>query len=223
MRESGKMPLPPYLRKAARDDQLDENRYQTVFAAEPGAVAAPTAALHFTPGMLEAIKSMGVQIERITLHVGLGTFRPVKAERVEDHVMHEEKFRISRASAQAVKDARAANRRIVAAGTTAVRALESFFSRGEPEPDRWHSTRLFILPGYRFRMVDAMLTNFHLPRSTLLMLACAFAGCKPRRSPDDGGGDNNIEAGREFLLRAYAEAIRLQYRFYSYGDAMFIQ
>ena len=202
MRTHGEMPLPPYIAAEGREAKRDMERYQTVFAKNPGAVAAPTAALHFTGPLLERLGTAGVEIRYVTLHVGLGTFRPVKTERVEDHVMHEEKFMIPRETSEAVALAKREKRRVVAAGTTAVRALESL-AVGGLEPDRWHATKMFIVPGYRFRAVDAMITNFHLPRSTLLMLVAAFAG-------------------KELLFRSYSEAIRLNYRFYSYGDAMMI-
>jgi len=203
MKLHGAMPLPPYIAAEGRQAERDLERYQTVFAKNPGAVAAPTAALHFTEELLEQLSKSGVEIRKVTLHVGLGTFRPVKTEQVEDHVMHEEKFMISAETASAILHAREKKRRIVAVGTTSVRALESFFGERPLEPDRWHATKMFILPGYGFGAVDALITNFHLPHSTLLMLVSAFAG-------------------KEFLFQAYAEAIRNRYRFYSYGDAMFI-
>jgi S-adenosylmethionine:tRNA ribosyltransferase-isomerase len=202
MEKHGQMPLPPYISAEGRDRERDCDRYQTVFAEHPGAVAAPTAALHFTEPLLDRIARAGVEICKVTLHVGLGTFRPVKTENVEEHVMHEEKFRVPRSTVDAVLKARREGRRVIAAGTTAVRALEASIGGGL-EPGIWHPTRLFIVPGYRFAVVDALLTNFHLPRSTLLMLVSAFAG-------------------RESLLRAYQEAIRERYRFFSYGDAMLI-
>lgn len=202
MREHGEMPLPPYIAAEGRDRSRDCDRYQTVFARNPGAVAAPTAALHFTQALLDRIGGAGVEICKVTLHVGLGTFRPVKTETLEEHVMHEEKFRVPRSTSDAISRAKREGRRVVAVGTTAVRALEACVGGGLAT-DEWHSTKLFIVPGYQFQAVDALLTNFHLPRSTLLMLVSAFAG-------------------REQLLRAYQEAIRERYRFFSYGDAMFI-
>jgi len=202
MRAHGQMPLPPYIAAAGRESERDRERYQTVFAKIPGAVAAPTAALHFTESLLGRIEARGVEIRRVTLHVGLGTFRPVKTERTEDHVMHEEKFMVPRQTADAVARARREGRRVIACGTTTVRSLESF-AAGQIEADQWHSTRMFITPGFEFKAVDGLITNFHLPRSTLLMLVCAFAG-------------------REFLFRAYEEAVQNRYRFFSYGDAMFI-
>ncbi|PYK31118.1 MAG: tRNA preQ1(34) S-adenosylmethionine ribosyltransferase-isomerase QueA [Verrucomicrobia bacterium] len=188
----GSMPLPPYLRRES--EIADIERYQTVFAEQPGAVAAPTAGLHFTPEILAAIPHTFV-----TLHVGPGTFRPVHAEDVAAHKMHSESFSISAESAAKIDNAK----RIVAVGTTTVRVLESAAARNEMFAAQNGATDLFIYPPFEFRMVDALLTNFHLPRSTLLMLVSAFAG-------------------REFLLRAYAEAIRERYRFYSYGDCMLI-
>jgi S-adenosylmethionine:tRNA ribosyltransferase-isomerase len=190
----GHVPLPPYIRHA-EDTSEDRVRYQTVFAREPGAVAAPTAGLHFTPALLAEIERRGVPVAKLVLHVGLGTFQPVRVSRVEDHVMHEERYAIPEATQEALKRAR----RVVACGTTTVRALESFAETGEARG----ATRIFIHPPHDFRLVGAMITNFHLPRSTLLMLVAAFAG-------------------RERILAAYAEAIARRYRFYSYGDAMFL-
>lgn len=196
----GRMPLPPYIHNESREA---EDRYQTVFARLPGSVAAPTASLHFTPELLDRLAARGVEIVRIALSVGLGTFRPVTAEAIGDHAMHEETYVIEPGAAAAIERARAERRRVVAAGTTVVRALEGNLRRyGRVEPGD-HSTDVFITPGFRFRVVDAMITNFHLPRSTLLMLVSAFAG-------------------RETVLRAYAEAIARRYRFYSFGDAMFV-
>lgn len=194
----GAAPLPPYIKRAARDTG-DLERYQTVFAQRPGAVAAPTAGLHFTREMLEQLRADGVEHAFLTLHVGIGTFRPVKVENVEDHKMHAEKFSVPHETAEAIRTARAASHRIVAVGTTVARALETV---GEPCACAG-STEIFIHPPFRFRVVDALLTNFHLPRSTLLMLVCAFAS-------------------RELILRAYEEAARGRYRFFSYGDCMLI-
>jgi len=202
----GRTPLPPYIRRkeAAPETQAaDRHRYQTVFAREPGAVAAPTAGLHFTPEMIERLAGRGVGRATVTLHVGIGTFRPVAAERVQDHRMDEERWRIPEDSTRAIAAARAGGGRVVAVGTTSVRTLESAAARPEGFGAGEGRTDLFIHPPYAFRMTDAMITNFHLPRSTLLMMISAFAG-------------------REFVLEAYAEAIREQYRFYSYGDAMLI-
>ncbi|MBW3565611.1 MAG: tRNA preQ1(34) S-adenosylmethionine ribosyltransferase-isomerase QueA [Acidobacteria bacterium] len=198
----GRAPLPPYIRRDATD--ADRERYQTVYASAPGAVAAPTAGLHFTDDILAAIRKRGIPIERVTLHVGLGTFRPVEAENIQDHVMDVERFEIPESTAEAVRRAKAAGGRVVAIGTTTVRALESAADEeGRLSPGR-SETGIFIVPGYSFRVVDALLTNFHLPESTLLMLVSAFAGV-------------------ETIRHAYREAIARRYRFYSYGDCMFIE
>lgn len=200
LERAGRMPLPPYIRN---DSSHAQERYQTVFARLPGSVAAPTASLHFTAELLDEIARRGIEIVRLSLNIGLGTFRPVTVESLDEHVMHEEVYAIGAATAAALERARQERRRIVAAGTTAVRALEgNFRSFGRIEPGE-HATDLFITPGFAFRVVGAMITNFHLPRSTLLMLVSAFAG-------------------RERILRAYAEAIDRKYRFYSFGDAMFV-
>jgi S-adenosylmethionine:tRNA ribosyltransferase-isomerase len=197
---AGRMPLPPYIHN---DSAQAQERYQTVFARLPGSVAAPTASLHFTPELLEEIAKRGVEIARLSLTIGLGTFRPVTVESIDEHVMHEEAYSIEPHAARAIERARTAGRRIVAAGTTVARALEgNFCSYGRIEAGD-HVTGLFITPGFRFNLIGALLTNFHLPRSTLLMLVSAFAG-------------------RERVLRAYAQAIAQRYRFYSFGDAMFI-
>ncbi len=204
--EIGEPPLPPYItRKSAPVEtrRTDRERYQTVFAREPGAVAAPTAGLHFTPGILEQLDRMGVQRAAVTLHVGLGTFRPVSSDRVEEHVMEAERYEIGVDAADRIEAARREGRRIVAVGSTSVRTLESVYrDHGRIVPSHGR-TALFIHPPYSFNVVGALLTNFHLPRSTLVMMVCAFAG-------------------RESVLRAYHEAIRERYRFYSYGDCMFI-
>jgi S-adenosylmethionine:tRNA ribosyltransferase-isomerase len=200
----GSAPLPPYIRRpGGQADARDAVDYQTVYAEKPGAIAAPTAGLHFTPELLAAIAARGVRTERVTLHVGLGTFRPVKAERVEEHEMEPEQGEIPEAAASAIGAAKACGCRVVAVGTTTVRALEgSAAANGEVVPGPFE-TNLFLVPGATFRVVDALLTNFHLPRSTLLMLVSAFAG-------------------RERVLAAYREAVAAGYRFFSYGDAMFI-
>jgi S-adenosylmethionine:tRNA ribosyltransferase-isomerase len=200
----GSTPLPPYIhRPGGEADARDRADYQTIFAESPGAIAAPTAGLHFTDELLEAVAARGVQLVRLTLHVGLGTFRPVTSARVEEHTMDSERGEIPEATAAAVHFAKDAGRRVVAVGTTTVRALEaSAGDRGAPAAGPFETT-LFLAPGAPFRVVDALLTNFHLPRSTLLMLVSAFAG-------------------RENVLAAYREAIAEGYRFYSYGDAMFI-
>jgi S-adenosylmethionine:tRNA ribosyltransferase-isomerase len=201
----GHIPLPPYIHRPEHrpehrpDEAADRERYQTVFARTPGAIAAPTAGLHFSEGLLEEIAAAGIGIARVTLHVGIGTFKPVSAEKVEDHRMDRERYEVGEETAQAIRRTRESGGRIVAVGTTVVRTLES--SAGLAGSG---STELFITPGFRFRVVDVLLTNFHLPRSTLLMLVSAFAG-------------------RERVLAAYEEAIREGYRFYSYGDAMLVE
>ncbi len=199
LEEVGVPPLPPYIDREA--EELDRERYQTVYAREPGAVAAPTAGLHFTDALLERLESRGVRIGHITLHVGLGTFRPVKVDRVEDHSMHSEYFSVSQEFADLANNR---EERLVAVGTTVTRTLETVADdEGIIHPASGR-TDLFIYPGYRFRAVEAMVTNFHLPRSTLIMMVAAFAG------------------GRERILGAYQEALDRGYRFYSYGDAMMI-
>ncbi|MGB9791217.1 MAG: tRNA preQ1(34) S-adenosylmethionine ribosyltransferase-isomerase QueA [Thermacetogeniaceae bacterium] len=197
----GEVPLPPYIKRRA--GELDKERYQTVYAQAVGSVAAPTAGLHFTEELLAELQLKGVRIAFVLLHVGLGTFRPVRVENVEEHTMHEEFWQVEADAARLINEARSAGGRIVAVGTTSVRVLESAAAEdGTVTPgEGW--TRLFIYPGYRFKAVDCLITNFHLPRSTLLMLVCAFAG-------------------RELVLRAYNEAVALKYRFFSYGDAMLI-
>ena len=195
----GEMPLPPYITHRLKD----RNRYQTVYARHEGSAAAPTAGLHFTRELMEQLKDQGITFAHVTLHVGLGTFRPVKAEDVENHHMHSEYYQVTEDQARLINDVRSNGGRIIAVGTTGCRTLES-----AADPDGrilpgsgW--TDIFIYPGYRFRAVDALITNFHLPESTLLMLVSAFAG-------------------REFILQAYEEAVRERYRFFSFGDAMLI-
>lgn len=206
LEEFGRMPLPPYIKRdgqdlAARDE--DRERYQTVYAAESGAIAAPTAGLHFTPEVFERMRARGVAVAELTLHVGYGTFAPVRAEDLSTHSVAPESFEISEEAAETLNDARARGGRVVAVGTTTVRALESSADEdGRISPGRGE-TGLTITPGYRFRAVDAMLTNFHLPRSSLLVLVSAFAG-------------------REPVLAAYRHAVAARYRFYSYGDCMLI-
>jgi S-adenosylmethionine:tRNA ribosyltransferase-isomerase len=194
----GSVPLPPYIERTPDGD--DTGRYQSLLARVPGAVAAPTASLHFDEAMLARLDAMGVRRATVTLHVGAGTFQPMRSDRIEEHVMHAEWAELPAATVEAIAATRAAGGRIVAIGTTVVRTLES-----APEPlAPWHGdTRLFIRPGHRWKVVDAMVTNFHLPRSTLLMLVSAFAG-------------------RESILAAYAHAVQQRYRFFSYGDAMFL-
>ena len=197
----GHMPLPPYIQRA--DERADQERYQTVYAEREGAVAAPTAGLHFSAALLRQLDERGIRRATVTLHVGAGTFQPVRAQRIEDHVMHAEYMEVDEAVCAAVRATRARGGRVVAVGTTAVRSLETASdAQGEIRPYRG-DTDIFIYPGYRFRNVDAMLTNFHLPESTLLMLVSAFAG-------------------RAHIMAAYAAAIANRYRFFSYGDAMFI-
>ena len=214
------MPLPPYIDRV--DRAADRERYQTVYAQTAGStarsVAAPTAGLHFTPEILEQIRARGIKIAEITLHIGLGTFQPVRTEKVEDHKLHREQYEIPAEAAQAINRAKAEGRRVVAVGTTTVRTLESaaeFAGKlaGKLAAERTGENRVeagrgeadvFIYPGYRFRIVDALLTNFHLPQSTLLMLVCAFGG-------------------KELVMAAYRHAVEAGYRFYSYGDCMFIE
>jgi len=196
----GHIPLPPYIERA--DEAEDRNHYQTLFAREPGAVAAPTAGLHFDEALIQAIRARGVRIETATLHVGAGTFQPMRVEDLSEHRMHAERYTISPTLAQAVADTKTAGGRVVAIGTTSVRALESAALDGQLNAGSGE-TRLFITPGYQFQIVDALLTNFHLPQSTLLMLVCAFAG-------------------HTRVLDAYAHAVREGYRFFSYGDAMWL-
>ena len=196
----GHMPLPPYMK---RDDQLeDRERYQTVYNEKPGAVAAPTAGLHFDEALLAKLDEKGIGKAFVTLHVGAGTFQPMKVERVEDHVMHAEYIEVSQEVCDAVKATRARGGRVVAVGTTSVRSLESASQKGEIEPFYGDSS-IFIFPGYQFKSVDLLITNFHLPESTLLMLVSAFAGYA-------------------HTMNAYKVAVEQQYRFFSYGDAMFI-
>lgn len=207
----GLLPLPPYIQRNFNDTQNnDYERYQTVFAQNPGSVAAPTAGLHFTSEFLDRARAKGVEIAEITLHVGLGTFLPVKSDNILEHKMHSERFSVSNETAKAVNQAKQEGRRVIAIGTTTVRVLESVAANNDgkliPTNDR---TSIFIYPPCDFRMIDGLLTNFHLPKSTLLMLVSAFA------SP--GKLD-----GRAFMLQSYAEAVREKYRFFSYGDAMFI-
>jgi len=202
LNEIGFPPLPPYIRRG-RDwskAQSDRHRYQTVYASQSGAVAAPTAGLHFTEELLCRLHESGVRTARVTLHVGAGTFKPIRVENVEDHEIHHEWYRIDAANAEVINNARAAGGRIVAVGTTATRVLETV---GYPLQAQQGETNLFVTPGYRFKAVDAMITNFHLPRSTLLALVGAFAGL-------------------ERMLDAYRHAVQERYRFYSYGDAMLI-
>ena len=208
----GHTPLPPYIRQRIEDPE----RYQTVYAREPGSAAAPTAGLHFTPELLSRIRDNGIETAYVTLHVGLDTFRPVQSENPTEHHIHTERYSVDAVTADALNRARDEDRRIVAVGTTSVRVLEQAGSDAQREGRSFKpiegDASIYILPGHRFRAVDAMITNFHLPRSTLLMLVSAFA--------QHGAGEG--VSGREMMLAAYAEAVRLQYRFYSFGDAMLI-
>jgi S-adenosylmethionine:tRNA ribosyltransferase-isomerase len=203
----GHIPLPPYIDRG--DEPSDRERYQTVFASKPGAVAAPTAGLHFTPEILQKIKARGCELCEVTLNVGLGTFQPVHTENIEDHKIHSESYEISEQAANAITGAKKQGRPIVAIGTTVVRTLEDAAQRAGNSSEQLvqpgkSDAQIFILPGHKFRIVDALLTNFHLPKSTLLALVSAFAG-------------------REQVLNAYRHAVEARYRFYSYGDCMFIR
>ena len=201
LEQHGDIPLPPYLNRQSSD--IDRERYQTIYAREPGAVAAPTAGLHFSQELLSQIDARGIARATVTLHVGAGTFQPVRVDDIQDHVMHAEFVEVDEAVCAAVRAARGRGGRVVAVGTTAVRSLESASrATGNIQPF-CGDTDIFIYPGYRFRSVDAMVTNFHLPESTLLMLVSAFAGKEP-------------------IMEAYRQAIAARYRFFSYGDAMFI-
>jgi S-adenosylmethionine:tRNA ribosyltransferase-isomerase len=204
----GHIPLPPYIER--EDESSDRDRYQTVFAKRRGAIAAPTAGLHFTPESLERVRNRGIEICELTLDVGLGTFQPIHAEKIEEHAMHAEAFEISEETAERIQRAREAKRPIVAIGTTVVRALEAAALRAVESDGKSlvmagrGEARLFIYPGFQFRVIDGLLTNFHLPRSTLLALVCAFAG-------------------KDRVMAAYRHAVEAGYRFYSYGDCMFIR
>jgi S-adenosylmethionine:tRNA ribosyltransferase-isomerase len=197
----GHIPLPPYIARA--DSPADRDRYQTVYASQRGSVAAPTAGLHFTPEILSRLRDRGIETTQITLHVGLGTFQPVRVERVEEHMLHSEPYSISEEAAAKIRQARTESRRIVAVGTTTVRTLEYAAQAGEVQACSGEAN-LFIYPGYKFQLVQALLTNFHLPQSTLLMLVCALGG-------------------KENVVNAYRHAVAQQYRFYSYGDCMFVE
>lgn len=196
----GTMPLPPYI----HEELKEQGRYQTVYAEIPGSAAAPTAGLHFTDELLAKIKEKGVKIVHVTLHVGLGTFRPVEESDIRNHKMHTEHFFMSKETADVLNEAKRNNTRIIAVGTTSVRTLESIVSKYDEFRECEEDTSIFIYPGYEFKAVDAIITNFHLPKSTLIMLVSAFAG-------------------REFVLKAYEHAVESEYRFFSFGDAMFIK
>ena len=211
----GHMPLPPYIlrdQQAQQDTAEDRERYQTVYSRQPGSAAAPTAGLHFTPQVLAALAARGIEVESLTLHVGLGTFQPVRVERLEDIRLHAERYTVPEATASALNRALREGRRIVAVGTTTTRTLEHIAASGD-SPIQPHSgaTSIFLAPGHRFGIVSGLLTNFHLPESTLLMLVSAFAA--PAANP---------VTGRQVILDAYAHAIRERYRFYSYGDCMLL-
>lgn len=212
LEQHGETPLPPYIKREregsgfrvqGQDAANDRERYQTIYARHPGAVAAPTAGLHFTPELFAALEARSVRRTEVTLHVGIGTFRPVATERVEDHHMHEERYEVTPDAADAIRAARAAGGRVVAVGSTSVRTLEAVAAEHGAVVAAAGRTEIFIRPPYAFKAVDVMLTNFHLPKSTLLMMVCALAG-------------------HAFVMRAYAEAVRERYRFFSYGDCMLI-
>jgi S-adenosylmethionine:tRNA ribosyltransferase-isomerase len=200
LQDLGHMPLPPYITR--EDTQRDRDRYQTVYAETPGAVAAPTAGLHFDQTLLDQLKDTGIQSATVTLHVGAGTFQPVRVDNIEDHHMHAEWLEVPQSACDAITATRTRGGRVIAVGTTAVRSLETAAQGGSLEPFSGDS-RIFIYPPYQFRVVDAMITNFHLPESTLLMLVSAFAG-------------------REPIMAAYRHAVEQRYRFFSYGDAMLL-
>ena len=200
LQKAGRLPLPPYIQRAPGQD--DDERYQTVFARELGAVAAPTAGLHFDDALLATLRDRGVEFGHVTLHVGAGTFQPMRVDNIHEHHMHSEWLNVGAALVEQVRGARARGSRVIAVGTTVVRALESAMRDGELQPFAGE-TQIFIFPGYRIRSVDAMVTNFHLPESTLLMLVSAFAG-------------------KDRVFAAYAHAVHEQYRFFSYGDAMLL-
>lgn len=202
----GHMPLPPYIDRP--DEDSDKERYQTVYSEKPGAVAAPTAGLHFDDEILAALKAKGVNMEFVTLHVGAGTFQPVRVDNIEEHHMHSEYAEVPQTVVDAINQTKASGKRVIAVGTTSVRSLESMAAatvkKGKPMAPFFEDTEIFIYPGYQFEVVDAMLTNFHLPESTLIMLISAFAG-------------------RDNVMNAYQQAIEKEYRFFSYGDAMLIE
>ena len=196
----GEMPLPPYIHEKLED----KNRYQTVYAKNPGSAAAPTAGLHFTEELLDKIRKKGVEIISVTLHVGLGTFRPVNEDDLTNHVMHSEYYEVSKYAAERLNLAKQSGKRIISVGTTSTRTLESNYQDGVGFSAKCENTNIFIYPGYKFKAIDALITNFHLPKSTLIMLVSALAG-------------------REFILECYKHAVEEKYRFFSFGDAMFIE
>jgi S-adenosylmethionine:tRNA ribosyltransferase-isomerase len=199
----GEVPLPPYIKRGAGGEEKDRERYQTVYARHMGAVAAPTAGLHFTEDLLNVVRQRGVETVFVTLHVGAGTFQPIRHEEIERHTMEEEEYVLTAEVAERINLAKHAGKKIIGVGTTTTRALESAATEEGMVRSGRHRTNLFIYPGYRFRVIDGLITNSHLPRSTLLLLVSAFAG-------------------RDLILKAYAEAVAQRYRFYSYGDAMLI-
>ncbi len=199
----GKIPLPHYIRKFRKEDETDDINYQTIYAKAPGSMAAPTAGLHFTDQIFEKIKQKNVEIDYVTLHVGSGTFLPVKTEDINEHRMHQERFFVSQSTIEKIRNAKTNKRRVIAVGTTSVRVLESIGNRLFTEDQFDEMTEIFIKPGYDFKIIDCMITNFHLPQSTLIMLVSAFAGLQ------------NIQ-------NAYKHAIKSSYRFFSYGDAQFL-
>ena len=196
----GLMPLPPYI----HEELKEKKRYQTVYAKHEGSAAAPTAGLHFTEELIEKIEKKGIKIVNVTLHVGIGTFRPVKVEKIEEHKMHSEHFYIKKEDANIINNAKKENRRVIAVGTTSCRVLETVSDENGMVKEEEGNTNIFIYPGYKFKCIDGLITNFHLPESTLLMLVSALAG-------------------RDYIMSAYEEAVRQKYRFFSFGDAMFIQ
>ncbi len=207
LHRNGNIPLPPYIERKLQTEEikkLDFERYQTVYAKDEGSVAAPTAGLHFTEEILENLKNKGVDIIYVTLNVGMGTFRPVKCEKVEDHIMHSESFEVTQEAADKINKAKKEGKNIIAVGTTSVRTLETVYNKYGCIKACHDSSKLFIYPPYEFKVVDKLITNFHLPKSTLLMLVSALAG-------------------KEFIFKAYKEAIENKYRFFSYGDCMFIK
>lgn len=223
LNRAGNIPLPPYIERKLSDEKiknLDYKRYQTVFAKRAGSVAAPTAGLHFTKDVLKKLKAKDVQVCYVTLNVGLGTFRPVKCDNILDHQMDTEIFEISKKTAKIINDAIDAKKKIVAVGTTSVRTLETCFEKHGKIKQCKDSSQLFIYPPYEFKVVDKLITNFHLPKSTLLMLVSALAGgkCNSASCPE-----SSIYEGRDFVFEAYNQAIENKYRFYSYGDCMFIK
>ena len=193
------MPLPPYIKESLKD----KDKYQTVYAKYDGSAAAPTAGLHFTEELLEKIKEKGVEVANVTLHVGIGTFRPVKVENVEDHSMHSEHYYIKKEDAEKINKAKRENHRIIAVGTTSCRVLESVSDENGFVKEVEGDTSIFIYPGYKFKCIDSLITNFHLPESTLIMLVSSLAG-------------------KDFIMKAYNEAVKLKYKFFSFGDAMII-